>query len=84
MMFRNIRRLGDMGNVANPSLLLCPSDFVSDLKDGEVEFDCRLCRFGGKVVANQRRQFMPGLRKLRRLLQTAVLQCLQGLHVTHH
>ena len=65
-------------------LLPAPCHLVGDLQDGEIQLDRRLGRLGGEVVANQRGQPMSGLRELRSLFRAAVLQVLEGLHLTYH
>jgi len=46
--------------------------FVRDFQDGKIQFDGRLGRFGGEIVADQRGELVPGRRKLFGLFGTAV------------
>lgn len=46
--------------------LLGSRHLMRDLEDSEVQLDCRLCRFGREIVADERREFVSGFRQLRR------------------
>ena len=56
--------LDDFMNELEPHRLSFPllgsRHLMRDLEDNEVQLNCRLSRFGGQVVADERREFVSG------------------------